>query len=181
MIKNKITIAGSGGQGALSMGQMIAYAGLKEGLEATWLPSYGAEMRGGTANCSVIISEVEIPYPIVTEPDYCIVMNLPSLLKFESIVRPGGILIINSSMIPEKATREDLSVFYVPADEIAEEEKNPRGANMVLLGVYITIAGSIKEESIAAIIDKTFTGSKARFAESNKQLVTRGIEYGKNI
>ncbi len=180
MFRDKILVAGAGGQGALRIGQMLAYAGLKEGREVTWLPSYGAEMRGGTANCSVVISEDEIPYPMVSEPDHCIVMNDLSLDKFEVTVRSGGSIIINSSMIPQKIRRSDLNAYYVPADQIAEEEGNSRGANMVLLGAYIAIAQSVSLESVYHVIEQTFTGPKASYADSNRRLVKRGYEFINN-
>ena len=176
MFRNKIIVAGSGGQGALRVGQMIAYAALNEDLEATWLPSYGAEMRGGTANCSVIITDGEIGYPMLSMADYCIIMNDASLEKFEKSVYPGGTQILDSSMVSRPVGRKDLRTFYVPADKIAEEEGNPRGANMVLLGAYVAAAGSVSLEAVYTNIDHSFTGSKAKYAESNKRLVKRGYD-----
>ncbi len=177
MFRDKIIAAGAGGQGALRIGQLIAYAALNEGFEVEWLPSYGAEMRGGTANCNVTISDQEIPFPMVREPDYLIVMNDLSLEKFESKVQSGGVVILDSSLISNKMERNDLHTYYVPADEIAEEEGNTRGANMVLLGAYIAVGGNISMESIYDIIDHSFTGSKAKYADPNKRLVKRGFEY----
>jgi 2-oxoglutarate ferredoxin oxidoreductase subunit gamma len=177
MLRDKIIVAGAGGQGALRIGQMIAYAALDEGWEVEWIPSYGAEMRGGTANCNVTISDEEILFPMIREPDYLIVMNDLSLGKFECRVRPGGVVILDSSMISNKVGRDDLHAYYVPADGIAEEEGNTRGANMVLLGAYIAVAERVSLESICDIIDHSFTGSKAKYADSNKRLVKRGFEY----
>ena len=177
MLRHKIIIAGAGGQGALRIGQMIAYAGLNEGREVTWLPSYGAEMRGGTANCSVIVSEDEIPFPMISKPDCCIIMNPPSMEKFEGQVHPGGTVILNSSLIERKVHRNDLHAYYVPADLIAEEEGNPRGANMVMLGAYIAVIKSVSLESIYEVIEHSFTGSKAKYADSNKRLVKRGFDF----
>ena len=175
-MQDKIIIAGRGGQGALRIGQMIAYAGMSEGKETTWLPSYGAEMRGGTANCSVIVSKDLIASPIITQPNFCLVMNRPSLLKFESWVLPGGILIINSSMVSDGATREDIHAYTIPADDIAEEE-NPRGANMVMLGAYLALSKSVTLESVYEVIEQSFTGSKAKYVDSNKKLVKHGFDY----
>ncbi|MBR0597814.1 2-oxoacid:acceptor oxidoreductase family protein [Sinanaerobacter chloroacetimidivorans] len=177
MLRDKIIVAGAGGQGALRIGQMIAYAALDEGWEVEWIPSYGAEMRGGTANCNVTISDEEILFPMIREPDYLIVMNDLSLGKFECRVRPGGVVILDSSMISNKVGRDDLHAYYVPADGIAEEEGNTRGANMVLLGAYIAVAERVSLESICNIIDHSFTGYKAKYADSNKRLVKRGFEY----
>jgi 2-oxoglutarate ferredoxin oxidoreductase subunit gamma len=176
MIRDKIIVAGAGGQGALRIGQMISYAALNEGWEVEWLPSYGAEMRGGTANCNVTISDNDIPFPMVTEPDYLIVMNDLSLKKFERQVRTDGVIILDSSIISNKVGRDDLHAYYVPADAIAEEEGNKRGANMVLLGAYIAIAEKVSLKSICDVIDHSFTGAKAKYANSNKRLVNRGFE-----
>lgn len=176
-MQDKIIIAGQGGQGALRIGQMIAYAGMSEGKETTWLPSYGAEMRGGTANCSVIVSDELIASPIISQPNVCIVMNKPSLLKFENWVAPGGVLIINSSMVADGASREDISVYAIPADDIAEEEGNPKGANMVLLGAYLALSKGVALKKVYEVIDNSFTGAKAKYAGANKKLVQRGFEY----
>ncbi|MDD4583024.1 MAG: 2-oxoacid:acceptor oxidoreductase family protein [Eubacteriales bacterium] len=180
MKRDKILVAGAGGQGALRIGQMIAYAALNEGWEVEWLPSYGAEMRGGTANCSVTISNEEIPFPMVTEPDYCIVMNDLSLTRFQSQVRPGGYIILDSSIISDKVSRDDLKAYYVSADTIAEEEGNKKGANMVLLGAFIALSDKVSLKSVCNVIDQSFTGSKAKYAESNKRLVKRGFDLLKD-
>lgn len=176
MFRSKIIVAGSGGQGALRVGQMIAYAALNEGKEATWLPSYGAEMRGGTANCNVVISDKEIPFAMVSTADYCIIMNDPSLEKFENKVCPGGTLILDSSMVKRPVSRTDVTVYTVPADVIAEEEGNTRGANMVLLGAYVAASQAVSLEAVYENIDHSFTGSKAKYAASNKALVKRGFD-----
>ena len=173
MFRNTIIVAGSGGQGALRVGQMIAYAAINEGNEATWLPSYGAEMRGGTANCSVVISDEEIPFAMVSQPGCCIVMNNASLAKFQAAIQPGGTLILDSSMVDAPVERTDLRVVRVPADVIAEEEGNSRGANMVLLGAYVAACGGISMDAVCQNIDHSFTGSKAKYAESNKRLARR--------
>lgn len=176
MFRNRIIVAGSGGQGALRVGQMIAYAALNEGLDATWLPSYGAEMRGGTANCSVIITDGEIGYPMLSMADHGIIMNNPSLKKFENSIYPGGTLILDSSMVTYSVTRTDLQIFSVPADQIAEEEGNTRGANMVLLGAYVAASDSVRLDSVYTNIDHSFVGAKAKYAEANKRLVKRGYD-----
>jgi 2-oxoglutarate ferredoxin oxidoreductase subunit gamma len=176
MFREKIIAAGFGGQGALRIGQMLAYAALDSGWEAAWLPSYGAEMRGGAANCHVTISDGEIPFPAVTEADCCIVMNDLSLEKFGDTVRPGGALILNRSIIAAEVTRRDVRTYCVPADAIAEEEGNTRGANMVMLGAYIAVSERLSPESIYAVIDRSFTGSKAKYADANKRLVKRGMD-----
>jgi 2-oxoglutarate ferredoxin oxidoreductase subunit gamma len=181
MSTDKIIVAGAGGQGALRIGQMLAYAALESGLEVEWIPSYGAEMRGGTANCHVVISDEEIPYSMITEPDCLLVMNELSLTKFGSDVKAGGILIINCSIIEGEYDRKELNIFYVPADKIAEEEGNPKGTNMVMLGAYLAASSKVTLESIEKLIEKTFTGSKAKYVDSNKRLVRRGFDYIKPL
>lgn len=175
-MQDRIIIAGQGGQGALRIGQMIAYAGMNQGKETSWLPSYGAEMRGGTANCSVIVTDGQIASPIISNPNFCIVMNKPSLLKFENWVESGGALLLNSSMVEDEVERKDITVYKIPADTIAQQEGNPKGANMVMLGAYLCLSNAIALSAIYDVIDFSFTGRKAVFAEPNKRLVQRGYE-----
>lgn len=177
MQKDRIIVAGAGGQGALRIGQMLAYAALDDGWEVEWLPSYGAEMRGGTANCNVTISDSEIAYPMVTETDCLIVMNDQSLKKFEPNVCANGILILDRSIIRDNVDRTDLKVFEIPADHIAEQEGNSKGANMVLLGAYLAVSGRISIEAVSDVITHSFTGSKSKYADSNKKLVRKGFDY----
>ena len=130
---HEIIMAGFGGQGVMAMGKILVEAAMEEGKNVSWLPSYGPEMRGGTANCSVIVSDEPIGAPVVTEATAAIVMNRPSLDKFENDIIPGGALFINSSLIEKKATRDDIKVYYVPANEIASELGTDRVANIVML------------------------------------------------
>ena len=167
-MKSKMFFAGSGGQGTLAMGQMIAKAAMEEGKEVTWLPSYGPEMRGGTANCTVVVSDKPISCPLVNECDVLVVMNLPSLLKFESMVAPGGLLVINSSMVPEKAKRTDIRVLEIPANEKAQELGNDKAANMIMLGAILKETGVVKAETIYDQMEKMFSGRKAKFLPMNK-------------
>ena len=127
----KVIVAGFGGQGVLSLGQMLAYAAMYENMAATWLPSYGPEMRGGTANCSVVIDEKEVASPIIAVPDCLIAMNTPSLFKFQDKVKKGGLVIINSSLISEKCDRDDVKAYYVEANKIAHEVGNDKASNLV--------------------------------------------------
>lgn len=177
MILDKIVIAGFGGQGVLRIGQMIAYAGLDEGLEISWLPSYGAEMRGGTSNCNVIVSDRPIASPLVRKATFVIAMNLPSLLKFEKWVVPGGKIVINSSLVDKKVERDDIDIFYLPANTLAEELGNPKGMNMPFLGAYAALTGTLSLEALYHVIDKSFTDSKKKFAQSNKELVKKGYDF----
>ena len=126
----KVIVAGFGGQGVLSLGQMLAYAAMYENMAATWLPSYGPEMRGGTANCSVVIDEKEVASPIIAVPDCLIAMNTPSLFKFQDKVKKGGLVIINSSLISEKCDRDDVKAYYVEANKIAHEVGNDKASNL---------------------------------------------------
>ena len=169
MATTKLFFAGSGGQGVLTMGQMLTYAAMYADMNATWLPSYGPEMRGGTANCTVVISpEKPVSCPLIYEADDVVVMNLPSLIKFESLVKPGGNLFVNSSMIEQKATRDDINVYYVPANEIAMQLGNARTANTVMLGALVSVAPVVPVEMIYKIMEKTFSGRKAHLLDINK-------------
>jgi 2-oxoglutarate ferredoxin oxidoreductase subunit gamma len=136
-MQTEIIISGFGGQGVLFAGQLLAYAGMDVGKEVTWIPSYGPEMRGGTANCTVIISDEDIGSPLVQHPSAAIAMNLPSLIKYETVVRPGGVLVINTSMINRAATRTDIHIVPVAGNEIAEQIGDRRMTNMVLLGALL--------------------------------------------
>jgi len=171
---HEIIMAGFGGQGVMAMGKILVEAALKEGKNVSWLPSYGPEMRGGTANCSVIVSEDPIGAPIVTEATAAIVMNRPSLDKFEEDVIPGGSLLINSSLIDKKATRKDINVYYIPANDIANELGVGKIANIVMLGAYLKVSGAAKEESIMEIISEIFSGKKAAVIPLNKEALIRG-------
>ena len=170
MATTKLFFAGSGGQGVLTMGQMLTYAAMYADMNATWLPSYGPEMRGGTANCTVVISpDKPVSCPLIYEADDVVVMNLPSLIKFESLVKPGGNLFINSSMIEQKATRDDINVYYVDAGGIAQSLGNARTANVVMLGAVVEVSKVVPVEMIYKIMEKTFSGRKAHLLDINKQ------------
>ena len=169
MATTKLFFAGSGGQGVLTMGQMLTYAAMYADMNATWLPSYGPEMRGGTANCTVVISpDKPVSCPLIYEADDVVVMNLPSLLKFESLVKPGGNLFVNSSLIEQKASRDDINVYYVPANDIALELGNARTANVVMLGALMSVSPVVPVEMVYKIMEKTFSGRKAHLLDINK-------------
>ena len=174
-MKREIILSGFGGQGVMSIGKNLAEAGVVEGLEVSWVPSYGPEMRGGTANCTVILSDERIGAPLVEEATEIVVMNRPSLLKFEKVVRPGGIVFINSSIVPDKVTRDDVRAVYVPCDEIAAELGNPKVGNMVMLGAYIGATGALKVVTIQQMIEEMFTGKKAKLVPLNLEALQRGI------
>ncbi|MCL1828160.1 MAG: 2-oxoacid:acceptor oxidoreductase family protein [Oscillospiraceae bacterium] len=168
--------AGFGGQGMLLIGNFLAQAGMKEGKHVSWLPSYGPEMRGGTANCSVVISDKPIASPVITKATCVIAMNRPSLEKFESAVRPGGLLIVNSSLIDIKSTRKDIDVLYIPANETAEKTGSVKAANLVVLGACIGRTKCVSPESITEAIKEKLGEKKAKLADINKAALNAGIE-----
>ena len=168
---HQIISAGFGGQGVLLLGQLIAYAGMREGKNVSWLPSYGPEMRGGTANCSVIVSDEEIGSPVVVEADIVVVMNRPSLDKYESAVKTGGKLFINSSLIDKKAARTDIEVFYLPVNDVAEELGNQKAANIVMLGAVLKETGVVKPETCIAQLKESFGEKKAHLIPLNEKAI----------
>ena len=175
LMRKEIIIAGFGGQGVMSIGKNIAEAGVEEGLEMTWVPSYGPEMRGGTSNCSVILSDTRIGTPLIEHPTDIIVMNRPSLAKFEPDVVPGGGVFINSSVVKEKVTREDVNAYYVPSDDIARELGNLKVGNMVMLGAYVGVNEFLRRETVEAMIKVLFAGKKADLIPLNLEALERGI------
>ncbi|MCT4661415.1 MAG: 2-oxoacid:acceptor oxidoreductase family protein [Tissierellales bacterium] len=171
-----LVIAGFGGQGVMAMGKLLTYAGMIENKEVAWLPSYGPEMRGGTANCNVVISDKPVASPLVTDATAALVMNKPSLDKFEETVIKGGQLFINSSLIEQKSSRDDIEVFYVPANEIANKLGNSRVANMVMLGAYLEKNHAVKDESILTAFTKVFGEGKAKLIPINEKALQAGAE-----
>jgi len=171
---NEIIISGFGGQGVMAIGKTLTEAGMKEGKEVSWLPSYGPEMRGGTANCSVVLSDESIVSPIVLEPTELIAMNLPSLLKFESLVKPGGTIFVNSSVVDKKVERTDVKAVYVDCIKIADELGNAKVANMVMLGAYIEAMKNLSTETIKEMLVHMFTGPKAKLVDLNIEALKRG-------
>lgn len=171
----KIIVAGFGGQGVLSLGQMIAYAAMYENKAVTWLPSYGPEMRGGTANCSVIVDDKEVASPVIAVPDCLIAMNKPSLDKFQKKVKAGGLIVINSSLISEKVSRSDVKAIYVDANEIAHKIGNDKASNLVVLGAYIKASNLFTREIMLSTIAKVFS-AKPKFIPSNQAAFVAGYE-----
>ncbi len=168
--------AGFGGQGVLLMGQLLAQAGMSENKHTSWIPSYGPEMRGGTANCSVMISDDEIDSPLVSKATAVIAMNRPSLDKFEASLEPGGKLFVNSSIIDRKAARDDVQVYYIPCNEIAGEIGNNKVANMVMLGAYIERSGCVDKESILAALSEKLGEGKAHLIPLNRLALEKGAQ-----
>ncbi|MEG0391921.1 MAG: 2-oxoacid:acceptor oxidoreductase family protein [Anaerovoracaceae bacterium] len=168
MSVKKVFLAGFGGQGILLIGQMLAYAAMYEDKEVTWMPAYGPEMRGGTANCTVCISDDPIASPLVTSCDVLVAMNGPSLEKFEDMLVPGGNLFINSSLVTQKPKRTDINVYSVNCNEIARNEiGNPKTANMVMLGAIVQKSDVIRMETMEEVFEKTLTGGKAKLIPMN--------------
>lgn len=170
-----MVLAGFGGQGILFAGKVIAYGGLNDGKEISWLPSYGPETRGGTANCSVCISDKTIGSPLVVTPDVLIALNLPSFEKFIDTVKPGGTVIIDSFLINKKVEREDVNVFYVPATKLAEENGIKGLANIILVGKLFKETGFCTEEALYKAIEKCVPARKANMLEFNKKALEIGM------
>ena len=175
MAKTDILLAGFGGQGVLFAGKVIAYAGLMEGKEISWLPSYGPEMRGGTANCSVCISDKSIGSPLVVNPDVLVAMNLPSLEKFETDVVPGGLIIVDSSLVGKKVTRDDVKVVYLPASELAEEHGLKGSANMVIVGCLFKETGFCDYENLEKGVRKSVPARRQNLVEGNLKAIEVGM------
>lgn len=175
-MREEIIFAGFGGQGIILSGTIICLAAMKEGKRVTHIPSYGAEMRGGTANCSVVISDHEIASPVVPHPSLCVVMNKPSLIKFEPRLRQGGTLLYNSSLIDVGPSRKDLRCIPVPANEMAEQEGSARSANMIMLGLLARIKPEVASlDSIKATLDQAVSARHRNLNEINKRCLARGF------
>ncbi|WP_417045158.1 2-oxoacid:acceptor oxidoreductase family protein [Dysosmobacter sp.] len=174
-MKREIIISGFGGQGGLAIGKNLAEAGMEEGLNVTWAPSYGPEMRGGTANCSVVLSDKPVGSPVFAHPTDLIALNEPSLVKFEAGVVPNGLVFVNSDVVTDKVTRPDLTAYYIPCAKIAEEVGNPKVANMVMLGAYVAGTKFLKPETIEEMIQEMFAGPKAKFIPLNIEAFRRGM------
>ncbi|MFH1002185.1 MAG: 2-oxoacid:acceptor oxidoreductase family protein [bacterium] len=175
----RIIISGFGGQGIMLMGRLLAYAGMIEGKKVAWMPSYGPEMRGGTANCTVLISSNEIGSPIVSHPKILIAMNQPSLDKFESNVSKDGLIILNDSLIKREVKRNDVNVIKIPADDIADKLGNSKAANMVVLGAYVEQSGIVKMDTIFKALEEVLTGRNKKLLELNKEALKQGAELVK--
>ena len=177
MKTTQILIAGFGGQGILFAGKFLAYKGLMEDKQVSWLPSYGPEMRGGTANCNVILSETPVGSPIITAPDVLIAMNLPSLQKYIDTVVPGGQVYVDSALIDAKVERTDVEVFYIPATAMAKENEIATLANMIIVGHLLENHPELSFEGTDAVVEKLVPPKKAALVELNKKALTLGKEY----
>lgn len=173
----RIILAGFGGQGILFLGKVLAETGMHAGKHVSWIPSYGPEMRGGTANCTVILSENEIASPIVTVPDTVIAMNRPSVAKFNLKIKAGGMLMYNSSLIERQEFRDDIRLVEIPASEIAEELGNPRVANLVMAGAYSKFSKLITFENLTAALPTLMPGGKKEMLEINLAAFKKGFDF----
>lgn len=177
MSTNNYLFSGFGGQGILFAGKFIAYKGLIEDKKVSWLPSYGPEMRGGTASCSVIVSDDNVGSPIVSTPDILIAMNLPSLDKFEKSVKPGGKIFLDSTLIERKVERDDVDVYYIPATKMASDNKTPTLANMIIVGKVLSVLGEYDEESLRNTLKKVISAKHADMLEVNLKTMQMGADY----
>jgi len=176
-MQKEVIIAGFGGQGVLFAGQLLAYAGMDVGKDVTWIPSYGPEMRGGTANCTVVISDEEIGSPFVMSPTAVLAMNLPSLDKYEHLVKPGGVLVVNASMVNREVQREDIIVVSLPANEIAEEVGSKRAVNMVMLGALLANSDILSLEAMEAALEVHLPERHKKFLPANKAALRQGAAH----
>ncbi|UCC63142.1 MAG: 2-oxoacid:acceptor oxidoreductase family protein [Anaerolineae bacterium] len=175
----EVIVSGFGGQGALFAGQLLTYAGMDAGYQVTWIPSYGPEMRGGTANCTVILSDDPIGSPIIRNPTAAIVMNPPSMEKYEPLVKPGGVLVVNSTLVRTKSAREDITAVYVPANDLATELGNVKMTNVVLLGALLAARSILPIEAVKRAMEAHIPERRKQIIEPNKRALDRGVEYAR--
>ncbi|MBI4533666.1 MAG: 2-oxoacid:acceptor oxidoreductase family protein [Candidatus Melainabacteria bacterium] len=175
-IYTNVVMAGFGGQGLMFIGKLLAYSAMTRGLNVTWIPSYGPEMRGGTANCTVVISDEPIGSPLISTPDSLIIMNNPSLEAFEPKLKAGGLLFINSNLVTRTLERKDIKLIAIPANDAAANAGEKRAANMVMLGAYVATTGILTGEDIANGFENFF-GAKSNYLEANMKAFDQGIKY----
>ncbi len=177
--EQQVLFAGFGGQGVLAMGLFVSHAAMHIGKNVSWVPSYGAEMRGGTANCLVTISDEEISSPLTENPTAAIIMNRPSMDKFEDRIRKNGTLVINTSLVDRDPRRSDLQILAMPVNQVAEAVGNPRGANMILLGAYVAKTGIVKLEDAIDAFPIVFKGKSDKVISNNREAFLIGVEYAR--
>ena len=177
MSQTQYLFSGFGGQGILFAGKFLAYKGLMEDRQVSWLPSYGPEMRGGTASCSVILSDEPVGSPIVTRPDVLVAMNLPSLDKFESSVAPGGIIFVDSTLVERKVERTDVTVYYIPATKLAGDNGIGSLANMIIVGKLLKVLGEYDPDGITATLSKVISARKADMLNMNLKALQIGADF----
>jgi 2-oxoglutarate ferredoxin oxidoreductase subunit gamma len=175
-MQTELILAGFGGQGIMFAGQILSYSAMDAGKEVTWIPSYGPEMRGGTANCTVVIADEEIGSPVVKNPDVVLAMNLPSLDKYEPMIKPGGALVINTSMVDRSAKRTDITVVSIPCNKIAEEIGSPRLANMVAIGALIEARPVLTLADLETALNNHMPGRHKHLLPKNVEALSKGAE-----
>ena len=173
----KTVFSGFGGQGVLMMGYMAAVSAMKDGKNVTYLPAYGAEVRGGTANCTVVVSDEEIFSPVASSPDYAVIMNKPSLIKYEASIKEGGVIILNSSLVDTVPSRDDIELVKVPANDMAKELGSDRTINMIMLGAFVAKTGITTLDSVMAALAEKVGSKKTALMELNRKGLDRGAEY----
>jgi len=173
-MQQEIIISGFGGQGTLFAGQLLAYAAMDSGYHVTWIPSYGPEMRGGKARCTVVVSDEPIGSPLVRRPSAAVVLNIPSMEAFEPAVKPSGVLVVNSSLVPQKSERTDIDAFYVPASDMATEMGNVRIANVICLGALVQATGVVSFEAIEQALDDHLPERHRKLLGLNKEALRKG-------
>ena len=180
-METSIIVSGFGGQGALFAGQLLAYAAMDSGRSVTWIPSYGPEMRGGTAHCTVIISDNPIGSPIVDRPDVAVVLNGPSFEKYDPLVLPGGLLAVNSSIVEQDSTRTDIDIVTIAANEIAEEMGSSKMMNMAMFGALLARRPVLELAALEQALIDHLPASKAHLLESNLRVLRHGFVVGDTI
>jgi 2-oxoglutarate ferredoxin oxidoreductase subunit gamma len=180
-METSVIIAGFGGQGVLFAGQLLAYAAMDSGRHVTWIPSYGPEMRGGTAHCVVIISEEPIGAPVVARPDIALVFNQPSYDKYEPLVKPGGLLVVNNSIVHQQSDREDIDLVYLPANAIAEEHGTVKMMNVAALGGMLAQRPVLSLEEVEQALSDHFPAAKAHLIETNQVVLQKGFDAARNV
>lgn len=176
-MQQEVIIAGFGGQGVLFAGQLLAYAGMDVGKDVTWIPSYGPEMRGGTANCTVVISDEEIGSPFVKNPTAVLAMNLPSLDKYEDLVKTGGVLVVNASMVNRTVNRDDITVINIPANDIAESIGSKRAVNMIMLGALLGNSDILSLEALETALEDHLPERHKKLLPANLEALRQGAAF----
>ena len=173
----KTVFSGFGGQGVLMMGYVLAWAGMHENKYVTFLPAYGAEVRGGTANCTVVVSESEIASPVASTPEFVVAMNYPSMVKYQNMVKSEGILFLNSDLISEAPQRDDIKVVRVPCNSLAHDMGNDRVLNMVMLGAMGAVTGIVSQKALEQAVETVLEGKKRQLIEMNQRALVHGAQY----
>ncbi len=179
-MSHKTVFSGFGGQGVLMMGYVLAYAGMLENKHVTFLPAYGAEVRGGTANCTVVVSDDEIASPIASHPDFVVAMNYPSMVKYMNMVRSEGTMFLNQDLISESPNREDMKLVWVPANSLAHDMGNDRVLNMVMLGAMAEATGIMSRESLHEAVGQVLGEKKQKLTDINRKAIDRGVAFVNN-